>query len=108
MGWFRRASRAPKCKIDEEWGGVFIGRRWCATHQERWDDGGPCPATHEKKVIPTLEPGQQYIQFQLLSGKVLDFVLIEVRYDKDAITGTLQDRASFDLLHLYDPKRADG
>lgn len=40
-----RQARRARCRVDEEWCGLFIGRRWCATHAIRWDDGGPCPAT---------------------------------------------------------------
>lgn len=40
----RRKRRALRCRIDEEWGGLFIGRRYCSTHDLRWDNGGPCPA----------------------------------------------------------------
>lgn len=35
--------RAPRCSIDEEWQGSFIGRRWCRTHEVYWDGGGSCP-----------------------------------------------------------------
>lgn len=37
-----RKRRALHCRVDEEWCGVFIGRRWCATHEVYWDNGGPC------------------------------------------------------------------
>lgn len=39
----RREYSRLRCRIDEEWCGVFIGRRWCATHQVKWDGGGDCP-----------------------------------------------------------------
>lgn len=38
-----REYRRLRCIIDEEWCGVFIGRRYCARHNTRWDDGGLCP-----------------------------------------------------------------
>ena len=38
-----RKRRADRCRIDEEWGGLFIGRRHCVTHNVVWDDGGICP-----------------------------------------------------------------
>lgn len=38
-----RERRAKRCRVDEEWGGIFIGRRYCSTHREYWDGGGPCP-----------------------------------------------------------------
>jgi len=39
-----RAARANRCRVDEEWCGLFIGRRYCSTHSYRWDPGEkPCP-----------------------------------------------------------------
>lgn len=38
-----RAVRAARCRISEESGGLFIGRRHCGTHNIVWDDGGICP-----------------------------------------------------------------
>lgn len=52
-GLFRRGKgkhRAVKCRVDEEWQGLFIGRRYCSTHQVRWDDGGLCPTATGRKV----------------------------------------------------------
>lgn len=31
------------CQIEEEWGGLFIGRKSCSTHQAHWDGPGDCP-----------------------------------------------------------------
>lgn len=45
MAWWPRRVR---CRVDEEWEGLFIGRRWCATHQVYWDNGGPCPQAQEQ------------------------------------------------------------
>ncbi len=39
------ATEHPRCHVDEEWEGYFIGRRHCSTHDVHWDGGGPCPAT---------------------------------------------------------------
>jgi hypothetical protein len=40
----KRFRRDPnRCRIDEEWCGLFIGRRYCATHEIYWDGGGSCP-----------------------------------------------------------------
>lgn len=40
---WRRTVKARRCHIIEEWGGIFIGRRCCTTHNVVWDDGGRCP-----------------------------------------------------------------
>lgn len=46
-GWLRRNKRPPAikpCKVQEEWGGLFIGRRSCAKHGTYWDDSNErCP-----------------------------------------------------------------
>lgn len=39
----RRTRRRNRCRIAEEWSGVFIGRQHCLTHNVVWDDGGICP-----------------------------------------------------------------
>lgn len=38
-------SRRNRCRVDEEWCGQFIGRRYCQTHGYRWDPPveQPCP-----------------------------------------------------------------
>jgi len=42
--------RANRCRVDEEWCGLFIGRRYCSTHGYRWDPGQkPCPG-HARPV----------------------------------------------------------
>ena len=43
-----RAARAQQCRVDEEWGGLFIGRRHCTRHGIVWDDGGDCPRKGER------------------------------------------------------------
>ena len=45
MAWLaaRRDRRRRRCRVSEEWCGIFIGRRWCGTHEQRWDGGGSCP-----------------------------------------------------------------
>ena len=40
-----------RCRISEEWGGLFIGRRFCSTHNARWDGGGPCPVRHRDEPL---------------------------------------------------------
>lgn len=47
-----RARRAARCRIDEEWDGLFIGRRHCARHSIVWDDGGDCPRKGERLGQP--------------------------------------------------------
>lgn len=43
MRLFKR--RDPnRCRVDEEWCGSFIGRRYCSTHNVVWDNGGACPS----------------------------------------------------------------
>ena len=39
----RKTAKLRQCRIDEEWCGSFIGRRFCATHDVYWDNGGNCP-----------------------------------------------------------------
>lgn len=31
------------CQVSVEWTGSFIGRKYCATHDVKWDGGGNCP-----------------------------------------------------------------
>jgi hypothetical protein len=39
--WWRRDPN--RCRVTEETGGYFIGRRHCQRHNVVWDDGGRCP-----------------------------------------------------------------
>lgn len=32
-----RRKRSLRCRISEEWCGLFIGRRYCSTHRVYWD-----------------------------------------------------------------------
>lgn len=52
--WRGPTPRQVGCQVDEEWGGLFIGRRYCRTHDVRWDGGGPCP--QDSRQIRHAEP----------------------------------------------------
>jgi hypothetical protein len=48
-----REDRQRRCRINMEYGGYFIGRQFCMTHNVAWDDGGRCPRLNE-------DPGQPF------------------------------------------------
>lgn len=43
MGIQRLKSNPAGCRISVEWTGHYIGRRYCSTHDVRWDSDEPCP-----------------------------------------------------------------
>lgn len=45
-----RKARRNRCRITEEWGGLFIGRQHCNTHLIHWDGGGRCPLEGMEEV----------------------------------------------------------
>lgn len=47
------APRDPRaCRISEETGGYFIGRKHCHAHNVVWDDGGRCPRQGDEPGDP--------------------------------------------------------
>jgi hypothetical protein len=39
------------CKVSEETGGSFIGRKYCHTHNVVWDNGDTCPRVRLEQTI---------------------------------------------------------
>lgn len=40
---YKPKHKARKCRVTEEYGGAFIGRKYCSVHDVHWDGGGDCP-----------------------------------------------------------------
>lgn len=102
VSWFRRSSKsANRCDIDEEWQGSFIGRRWCRTHEVRWDDGGRCPHEGQQLRQSTLQVGA--ILTLQVDGQSRDFSIQHITYDNGAIAVVLQDVESLMRRNTYWP-----
>lgn len=104
MSWFRRTSKkkAPKCSIDEEWEGLFIGRRWCRTHEQRWDDGGPCPTVRTPQPPYDLQPWT-VIPFRHSDGTAVEMAIVQVEQSYGGVSLTLQDVKSLQRRNTVFP-----
>lgn len=98
------------CKISEEWGGVFIGRKYCTTHDEFWDPPTKeCPGLALAQAV-ALDVGR-VIPFRIMGeDKVRELVPTHITatggYGR---TVDLVDRQTYEEQNrLPGPRRADG
>lgn len=68
-------ARPTPCRISEETGGYFIGRRYCAKHMVRWDDGGPCPRAELLEERGTRPSRVSWLLIGMSVGGVVQWLL---------------------------------
>ena len=95
-----KSPKRPKCRVDEETGGLFIGQRYCSTHNKRWDDGGPCPAVRIPQPPYELQPWT-IVPFRHLDGEVVEMAIVQVEQGYSAVTITMQDAKSLQRQHTW-------
>lgn len=88
-----------ECRIDEEWHGLFIGRKYCSTHDEHWDPPRrTCPGLEREQRAATALPLAVGLPIPLRcpDGIVREFIPLHIEHG----TMTLTNGIAVDLIDV--------